>query len=234
MALDVDPAIARSQGDFLDVTLRYQRADEFLTAARGVWSEQGYSFDGQHYHVFESGFPSPLSGHPFPRVVTSGISAEALDLGARQADVHLLPFDDALAGHRDGLGRLGSQYGRRVLVGLEVPVIAREDPEEAWARAARLFGQLPHAAGIGRPEHYRLDEHRWAGFGVLGLGAPIGLVGSYDEVAQRLRELFDDGVDVFVLDGNPHVEEAYRLGQHLLPLLGDFPVTAVPAAQTAR
>jgi len=231
LALDVDPAIARSQGDFLDVSVRYGRAQEFLTAARGVWAEQGYSFDGDHYHVYESGFPAPLSGHPFPRVVTSGTSPEALGLGARHGDLHLLPFDDALAGHRDALRQHAASHGRRVLIGLEVPVIAREDTEEAWARARRLFGQLPQAAEIGSPDHYRLDEHRWSGFGALGLATTIGLVGSYEEVAQRLGQLVAEGIDVVVLDGNPHVEEAYRMGEHLLPLLRGFPVSAVPSAR---
>ncbi len=44
-------------------------------------------------------------------------------------------------------------------------------------------------------------------------------MGSYQQVAQRLDELIGIGVDAFILAGVPHLEEAYRVGEEVLPLL---------------
>ena len=43
------------------------------------------------------------------------------------------------------------------------------------------------------------------------------LVGSYANVVARIREYNELGIDLFFLAGYPHLEEAYRLGEHVLP-----------------
>ena len=47
----------------------------------------------------------------------------------------------------------------------------------------------------------------------------FGLVGSYEQVAERLDHLIELGVDAFILAGVPHLETAYRVGEEVLPLL---------------
>ncbi|POM27190.1 Alkanesulfonate monooxygenase [Actinomadura rubteroloni] len=95
LAVDQDPAVARAHGDVLTGPARYERADEFLTIARGVWSGRGYSREGAHFAVLDGGLPDSRVARPFPRVWLSGTSPEALDLSARHADVHVLaPGDD--------------------------------------------------------------------------------------------------------------------------------------------
>lgn len=46
-----------------------------------------------------------------------------------------------------------------------------------------------------------------------------GLAGSYDEIADRLAELAALGIGHFVLTAQPGFEEAYRIGQFVLPRL---------------
>ncbi|MNR18166.1 Alkanesulfonate monooxygenase [compost metagenome] len=43
------------------------------------------------------------------------------------------------------------------------------------------------------------------------------MVGSYENVVARIREYNQLGIDLFFLAGYPHLEEAYRLGEHILP-----------------
>lgn len=216
LAIETDPAQARAQGDVLDPARRYERAEEFLVAARGVWSSPDFSFDGAHYQVYKGGFAGPLTGHPFPRVFSSGTSGDALAFAAKHADVHVFTLSDGpgLPPQVATLGALAAAAGRQVAVGLRLPVIVREDDDEAWARAARLRGQLPGTPG-GAPVERRADG-RWSGFGQLGYDVATGLVGGYEAVAAQLRQLAAAGVGMFELDGNPHLEEAYRLGEHLL------------------
>jgi alkanesulfonate monooxygenase SsuD/methylene tetrahydromethanopterin reductase-like flavin-dependent oxidoreductase (luciferase family) len=50
-------------------------------------------------------------------------------------------------------------------------------------------------------------------------GAGTALVGSHAEVADRIAEYHDLGIDEFVLSGYPHLEEAYRVGEGVIPEL---------------
>jgi alkanesulfonate monooxygenase len=50
-------------------------------------------------------------------------------------------------------------------------------------------------------------------------GAGTALVGSHDEVAERIEEYHALGIDEFVLSGYPHLEEAYWFGEGVLPRL---------------
>ncbi len=59
----------------------------------------------------------------------------------------------------------------------------------------------------------------WSGVGLVRGGAGTALVGSHQEVADRLEEYHRLGIDEFILSGYPHVEEAYWFGEGVLPIL---------------
>jgi alkanesulfonate monooxygenase len=48
-------------------------------------------------------------------------------------------------------------------------------------------------------------------------GAGTALVGDPDTVAERIDEYRRIGADTFILSGYPHLEEAYRVAELLLP-----------------
>jgi alkanesulfonate monooxygenase len=103
LAVELDPIVARAQGDFLTGPARYARADEFLTVAKGVWNRRGYSYEGDHFQVLDGGLPESRAPYPFPRVYLSGTSPEALELSARHADVHVLDLGEDPAVVPDGV-----------------------------------------------------------------------------------------------------------------------------------
>ncbi|UZJ33211.1 hypothetical protein [Streptomyces endophytica] len=51
--------------------------------------------------------------------------------------------------------------------------------------------------------------------------AGTALVGSQAEGAERIEEYHRLGIEEFILSGPPHVEEAYRFAEGVLPLLRD-------------
>ena len=55
--------------------------------------------------------------------------------------------------------------------------------------------------------------------GLVRGGAGTALVGDPLTVAARMREYMALGIDSFILSGYPHLEEAYRFAELVLPLL---------------
>jgi alkanesulfonate monooxygenase len=120
-------------------------------------------------------------------------------------------------------------------------VIARDTAEQAWAEAQRLLDGLDPAAIAraqevqrasgsegqrrmvalhgGRTEGLEVYPNLWAGIGLVRGGAGTALVGSHEQVADRIVEYHELGLDEFILSGYPHLEEAYRVGEGVLPVL---------------
>ena len=42
-------------------------------------------------------------------------------------------------------------------------------------------------------------------------------MGGYDAVETKIREFAALGISMFFINGYPHLEEIYRLGEHILP-----------------
>jgi len=60
----------------------------------------------------------------------------------------------------------------------------------------------------------------WAGVGLVRGGAGTALIGSHEQVAERIAEYESIGIDTFILSAYPNLEEAIRVGEDLLPILG--------------
>ncbi len=56
----------------------------------------------------------------------------------------------------------------------------------------------------------------WPGFNPLRGGQTQSIVGSHQQVAERLDDLAQLGADAFILASTPHLEEAYRVGEEVL------------------
>ena len=69
--------------------------------------------------------------------------------------------------------------------------------------------------------------------GLVRGGAGTALVGSPQQVADRIKEYAALGLEYFVLSGYPHLEEAIRFAELVFPLLpGKQPVTLRDQAMT--
>jgi alkanesulfonate monooxygenase len=185
----------RRQGDFASDTAVGPRIEEFVTVARGVIQSPSFSFKGPYFEVLNGGFKGPLGGIPAPRVYLSGSDAESYERSARIADVHVfesLPLSE-LEAEIGKLRAINRERTNALELGLRIDVLARETQEEAQFDARRQREQTSDAALNG------------------------ALVGSHEQVAGWLVDYARAGVSHFILGAVPHLEEAYRVGEHILP-----------------
>ena len=69
----------------------------------------------------------------------------------------------------------------------------------------------------GRRDRLVVSPNLWAGVGLVRGGAGTALVGSPEQVAERMREYQAIGIDTIIGSGYPHLEEAYRVAELLFP-----------------
>jgi alkanesulfonate monooxygenase len=233
-------------GDWLAHDERYARTGEFLTVLRGAWSGRPFDFEGAHYRVAGATVAEPPS--PVPAIYFGGASPAAAAVAGRHADVHLLWAEPA-AGVREQIDLVtaaASAVGREVEFGLRVHVISRDTSEQAWAEADRMLAGLDPAAVRAAAERFaghdsagqrrmsalqnggpsprdarqlEVAPNLWTGFGLIRPRAGTALVGSHAEVAERLREYHDLGIGHVIASGQPHLEEAYRFAENVIPRL---------------
>jgi len=212
-----DEASRRQHGDHLPQDEVLARIDEFITVARGVQTTAPFSFKGRYFEVLDGGFRGPLAGNPLPPVYLSGEGAEALALSARQADVHIFgaaPLEKIRAGVA-ALQPLAASHGRQARAGLRIDVLARETQEEAERDAIRYREQIGANAVLPL-----LDAGRyWDGYATARSGAHGAIVGSYEQVIDALAAYAEAGISSFLLGAEPALEEAYRIGEYVLPSL---------------
>ena len=257
--IGADDTEQRRFGDYLGKDDRYARADEWLQVVRGVWSGEPFSLDGEHVKVTDALLLNPPE---WPEIYLGGASPAALRTASRQADVYLT-WGEPPAQVAEQLARVREEEARvreledPLRFGIRLHVVARADADDAWAAAEALIADADQSiidaaqnvlAGTvsegqkrqialhgGSRENLEVSPNLWAGLGLLRPGAGTALVGSYDEVADRIAEYHALGIDEFIFSGYPHLEEAYEAGEGLLPvlrrrgLLADHLTPAAPA-----
>ena len=139
---------------------------------------------------------------------------------------------------------MAAAAGRTLRFGIRLHVITRDSAAEAWAEAERLLDQLDPddveaQQALARSESDRPERMRalhaptgtaarpgtwnlpnlWAGIGLVRGGAGTALVGSHEQVADRIEEYAALGIEEFIMSGYPHLEEAYWFGEGVLPEL---------------
>ena len=200
-------------------------------------------FHGKHIHVENAKALYPPLQRPYPPLYFGGSSEAAQDLAAEQVELYLTWGEPpaAVAEKIAQVREKAARQGRQVCFGIRLHVIVRETSEEAWQAADRLIAHLDDdtiaraqaslarfdsvgqqrmaALHGGSRDNLEVSPNLWAGVGLVRGGAGTALVGDPRQVAERIGEYAELGIDSFIFSGYPHLEEAYRFAELVFPLL---------------
>lgn len=238
-----DPVENRGDGIFLSHADRYQVTREFLDVYTRLLKGEKVDYHGEHIRVEGAEILFPPVQENGPPLYFGGSSDEAIDVAANQVDTYLTwgePLEQ-VAEKLAVVRQRAEQRGRRLDYGIRLHVIVRETEEEAWAAADRLIVHLDDetiasaqkifarmdstgqarmsALHSGSRDSLRIAPNLWAGVGLVRGGAGTALVGNPQQVAARIREYQALGITNFIFSGYPHLEEAHRFAELVMPLL---------------
>lgn len=236
-------------GIFLEHDERYALADEYLTVWKRLMSRETVDHAGTHIRAKGARLLFPPVQAGGPPLYLGGSSDAALDVTAKHIDVYLT-WGEPLAAVKEKIAQVterASKLGRTVKFGIRLHVIVRETEDAAWDEANRLISRIDdrtiekvqtHLAASesvgqarmralhgGRRDKLVVAPNLWAGIGLVRGGAGTALVGSAENVAARILEYREAGIESFIFSGYPHLEESYRLAELVFPLLRVAPST---------
>ena len=154
--------------------------------------------------------------------------------------------EDVIAETIADLQQRASTYGRTLKFGYRVHVVVRETEDEARSAAAHLISAVDGATGdairsrsldstsvgVRRQAELResagndgfVEPHLWTGIGKARSGCGAAIVGTPQQVIDKIHRYEAMGIEAFIFSGYPHKDEAERFADLVLPHLNHGPL----------
>jgi alkanesulfonate monooxygenase len=238
-----DPVELAGDGTHLTHDQRYDVSDEFLEVMRRELMGESVDYKGEYYDIRGGKMAFPPVQRPYPPLFFGGSSPAGLRVAAKHIDVYLTLGEppQMIKEKFDTMRAMAAEHGRTIRFGVRLHIVVREKMEDAWAAAhdllryaddeviAKSQAHLARFDSVGQArmkslhggnkDSLEISPNLWAGIGLVNKGVGTALVGDPDTVAERLQAYYDLGADTFILSGYPHLEEAYRVAELVLPKL---------------
>ena len=197
---------------------RYARTSEWLDVLNGAWTQDKFSYAGKYYRVDANLLqPKPVS-RPRPVIYAGGESEAAKQLIAEKCDAYVMHGDspDKIQAR---IGDLSQRRERLKLPPMQYGVagyaIVRETEREAQEELRRITDVKQSAAGYANYQQWLANtqlEQRVSleDYSVSNRGLRSGLVGTPEQVAERVAEFERAGANLLLLQFSPQLEEMER------------------------
>ena len=206
---------------------RYARTAEWLDVVSGAWRESRLTHKGSYYTVDDLIVePKPVR-RPGPTIYAGGESDTAKNLIARKCDAYVMhgdPVERIAPKVTDMRTRREQAGGIPMSFGMAAYVIVRDTTEQAQRELARITNVNAGSAGYHNYQDWLANtqlEQRVSleDYSVSNRGLRANLVGTAEQVAERIRAFQDVGVGLLLLQCSPQLEEMERFAEEVMPLV---------------
>ena len=203
---------------------RYARTSEWLDIVDAAWKQNHFSYSGKYYSVQDMVVqPKPIA-KPRPTIYAGGESEAAKNLIASKCDAYVMHGDppDRIRDKVRDLAQRREKFGLGPMkYGVAAYAIVRDSEVEAQRELARITDVKQSAAGYGNYQQWLANtqlEQRVSleDYSVSNRGLRSGLVGTPEQVRERIAEFEDAGVDLLLLQFSPQYEEMERFAAQVI------------------
>lgn len=222
---------------------RYRRSEEFIRYLRALWTSEHAEFSGDFYRLHDFDLkpkPPVLPDRPTPEIFQGGNSTRARLMAGRVSDWYFSNGKD-LDGVSEQIADVtdeAARYGRTVRFGLNGFLIARDTEAEAREvlreiiakadeEAVRGFGSAVKEAGQSTSNRAGMwADSEFADLVQYNDGFRTGLIGTPEQIAERIVEYKKRGVNLFLLGFLHYLEDVEYFGARVLPLVRELEADA--------
>ena len=229
-------------GTELSSEARYARSREVIEILKQAWTLDEINYQGSYYQIKLDASPvKPYQQNGGPLMYFGGYSPAGVDLCAEHCDVYLMwpETEERLQQLMQNMSDKAEGYDRKVDFGLRVHVIVRETEKEAKDWARKIMSKLEvekgkeireraldaKSYGVSRQAEMReaadlegfVEKNLWTGIGRARSGCGAALVGSPEQIIEKLNRYHEMGIRSFILSGYPHMQECELFAKYVLP-----------------
>jgi alkanesulfonate monooxygenase len=247
--LNINIISSEMPGESMDGPSRYRRTTETMRSLRTLMNGKRLDIDGEFLQAHIDAPRICKETAPCPPFYFGGLSNEARETAAKDADVYLMwpDTEPEIENIIADMTQRASRYGRTLKFGYRVHVVVRDTEDEAYAAAAHLISAVDAetgdairarsldstSVGVRRQAELRessgangfIEDNLWTGIGKARSGCGAAIVGTPQQVAAKIQRYQQLGISAFILSGYPHIDEARRFGATVLPLLSHGPLS---------
>ncbi len=203
---------------------RYARTAEWLNVVDNVWKKDHYNFEGKYYKVKDNVLqPKPVST-PRPQIYAGGESEAAKDLISSTCDGYVMHGDSPeLIGRR--IADLSERRDKKGLPPMQFGVagysIIRNSEQDVKKELDRITNVKEGSSGYKNYQQWlagtQLDQHvSLSDYSVSNRGLRTGLTGTPAQVQDRIGEFEKVGVNFFLLQCSPQLEEMEHFAETII------------------
>ena len=213
-------------GSFTTHDERYVQAKEFVDVLNGLWAETPYSFAGKHYELADTIVEPKPSTHPV--IFAGGESDAGREAIADFADAYVMhggTLDEVRANVADMNARSERLHGHPIAeFGMPAYVIVRDTEAEAQRELERITTVDENSPGYASFEEFQRNsklslELTKREYSVGTRGLRPNLVGTAQQVAERINDYADAGITLLLIQASPLDEELERIAEQVFPLV---------------
>lgn len=203
---------------------RYARSAEWLEVLDNVWKKDHYSFQGKYYQVKDNVLqPKPVT-KPRPPIYAGGESEAAKDLIASTCDGYVMHGDspERIAARITDLSERREKKGLPPMqFGVAAYSIIRDTEEDVKKELDRITNVQEGSAGYKNYQQWlsgtQLEQQvSLQDYSVSNRGLRTGLTGTPTQVQDRIGEFENVGVNFFLLQCSPQLEEMERFAEAII------------------
>ncbi|UYY57882.1 LLM class flavin-dependent oxidoreductase [Sphingomonas sp. S2-65] len=201
---------------------RYARTSEWLEVVKGLWTQERFSFEGQFYRT-EDAICAPKPLHA-PVLYAGGESETAKIMISTKCDAYVMHGDpvSAIAPKiADMRARREAVGGAPMTFGMAAYAIVRDSEAEAKRELARITDVRELPAGYANFDQWlsgtQLErELKIQEYSVSNRGLRPNLVGTPEQLQERIAEYEAAGLDLLLLQMSPQREEMERFAAQVI------------------
>lgn len=198
---------------------RYARMEDWISVVKGMWTQDDFTYEGKYYNAKDTILqPKPIA---HPRIYAGGESEAGKNLISSVCDGYVMHGDspEVIGARIQDMKERREKKGLPPMnYGVAAYAIVRNDEREVKKELERITNVSASSKGYNNYQQWlngtQLEKRvSLEDYSVSNRGLRTGLAGTPDQISEQIERFEKAGVDFFLLQCSPQLEEMERFAE---------------------